>query len=123
MLLLIIALYLSKIQIKLFFCVLGLTFEDKNIENIDNVLKLTDEEEPEKFFNENSHEYRHTKWLFDTPGVIQEEQTINLLTSEELLYTVPKQALWPRIYCKYIKIKEKNSQFQYKFFFTSISRY
>lgn len=36
--------------------------------------------------------------MYDTPGVIQHEQIINCLTSEELLYTIPKETLWPRVF-------------------------
>lgn len=30
---------------------------------------------------------------------MQEDQVINMLTTEELLLTIPKSALWPRVFC------------------------
>lgn len=38
-----------------------------------------------------------SKWFYDTPGVVQNDQIINLLTTDELLDVVPKKALWPRV--------------------------
>lgn len=71
------------------------------MESISNEVKITDEDEPEKFFDENDHQFARSKWLFDTPGVLHDQQTINLLTSEELLRTISKESLWPRVF--YIK--------------------
>lgn len=59
---------------------------------------LTDEPSIEETFNENSKTYRKSNWFFDTPGVIRKDQIINHLTNEELLYTIPRRALWPRIF-------------------------
>lgn len=64
----------------------------------ENEIPLTDAPPAEKFFNEKHKSFKYGKWLYDTPGVIQQEQIINLLTSEELLYTIPKQTLWPRVF-------------------------
>lgn len=36
--------------------------------------------------------------MYDTPGVIQEDQIINALTSEELLLTIPKKTFVPRVF-------------------------
>lgn len=57
---------------------------------------MTDAPSTEKYFNENHKTFSGSKWFYDTPGVIHNEQIINMLTSEELLYTIPKQTLWPR---------------------------
>lgn len=65
---------------------------------IENEIPLTDAPPYEKWFNERHGAFKNSKWLFDTPGVIQNEQIINLLTSEELLYTIPKATLWPRVF-------------------------
>lgn len=64
----------------------------------ENEIQLTDAPPQETYFNENHKSFKYGKWLYDTPGVIQQEQIINLLTSEELLYTIPKQTLWPRVF-------------------------
>lgn len=39
----------------------------------------------------------NSKWFYDTPGVVQNDQIINLLTTDELLDVVPKKVLWPRV--------------------------
>lgn len=64
----------------------------------ENEIHLTDAVPNEKYFNENHKAFTHGKWLYDTPGVIHNEQIINLLTSDELLYTIPKETLWPRVF-------------------------
>lgn len=48
--------------------------------------------------DENAKEYRTSKWCFDTPGVVQKEQILNLLTTEELLLTIPKQMITPQTF-------------------------
>lgn len=48
--------------------------------------------------NEKDKEYAQSKWCFDTPGVIQPEQTLNLLTTEELLLAIPKRMIRPRTF-------------------------
>lgn len=65
---------------------------------IESEIPLTDAPPYEQWFNEKHGAFKNSKWLFDTPGVIQNEQIINLLTSEELLYTLPKETLWPRVF-------------------------
>lgn len=50
------------------------------------------------FVNEKHKDYVDSKWLYDTPGVVQNDQIINLLTTEELLDVVPKKVLWPRVF-------------------------
>lgn len=77
---------------------IGLTYELLPESKAENEIQLTDAPPHEKYFNENHKSFKYGKWLYDTPGVIQNEQTINLLTSEELLYTIPKETLWPRVF-------------------------
>lgn len=76
----------------------GLTFDLLPESKTENEIQLTDAPPHEKYFNENHKAFKYGKWLYDTPGVIQNEQIINLLTSEELLYTIPKETLWPRVF-------------------------
>lgn len=73
-----------------------MTFEYLPESKFETEVQLTDAAPVEKYFNENTKAFKSGKWLYDTPGVIQNDQTINLLTSEELLYMIPKQTLWPR---------------------------
>lgn len=49
------------------------------------------------FVNEKNKDYAKSKWFFDTPGVVQNDQIINLLTTDELLDVVPKKVMWPRV--------------------------
>jgi ribosome biogenesis GTPase A len=49
--------------------------------------------------NERSMEYAFSKWCYDTPGVVQPDQIIHLLTTEELVLTLPKELILPRTFC------------------------
>lgn len=48
--------------------------------------------------NERSKQFVTSKWCFDTPGVVQPEQTLNLLTTVELLLAIPRRMLVPRTF-------------------------
>lgn len=48
--------------------------------------------------DEKSKDYVKSHWCYDTPGVVQPDQVLNLLTTEELLLTIPKQMILPRTY-------------------------
>lgn len=48
--------------------------------------------------NEKSKEYAKSRWCFDTPGVVHEESILTLLTTEELLLTLPKKMILPRTF-------------------------
>lgn len=80
------------------FFLTGQTFEFLPESKRESEVHLTDAPPDEKYFNENHKTFKYSKWLYDTPGVIQDDQIINLLTSEELLHTIPKTTLWPRVF-------------------------
>lgn len=61
-------------------------------------IELSNAPSRERYFKENSTTFRNGNWFYDTPGVIQDDQVINMLTTEELLLTIPKSALWPRVF-------------------------
>uniref|UniRef100_A0A1B6HVK5 G domain-containing protein n=1 Tax=Homalodisca liturata TaxID=320908 RepID=A0A1B6HVK5_9HEMI len=42
--------------------------------------------------------FTQSKWLYDTPGVITPDQIINLLTTEELMMTIPQEPIVPRTF-------------------------
>lgn len=42
--------------------------------------------------------FTRCKWFYDTPGVVQKNQLINLLTTQELSITLPKTVVTPRIF-------------------------
>ncbi|KAJ8931915.1 hypothetical protein NQ314_015184 [Rhamnusium bicolor] len=49
--------------------------------------------------NESHPDYALTRWCFDTPGVVQPDQILHLLTAEELMNTLPKQLIRPETFC------------------------
>lgn len=51
-----------------------------------------------QYINESKPQYAESRWCFDTPGVIQPDQIIHLLTTEELLRVISKKILLPRTY-------------------------
>lgn len=51
-----------------------------------------------KPFDPSSVHYKDCSSLHDTPGVIYKDQLLNLLTTEELLRTVPREIITPRTY-------------------------
>lgn len=40
----------------------------------------------------------HSKWFYDSPGVIHPDQMLSLLSTEELLVTIPKKLIRPQTY-------------------------
>lgn len=48
--------------------------------------------------NERAKLFVTSKWCYDTPGVVQPEQTLNLLTTAELLLAIPRSMLVPRTF-------------------------
>lgn len=40
----------------------------------------------------------HSKWLYDSPGVIHPDQVLSLLSTEELLITIPNKLIRPQTY-------------------------
>lgn len=49
--------------------------------------------------NEKDPEFVLSRWCFDTPGVVQTDQIINILTADELMLTLPKQIIRPVTFC------------------------
>ncbi|KAJ8734439.1 hypothetical protein PYW08_013689 [Mythimna loreyi] len=52
-------------------------------------------------FDEKHKLFVNSKWLYDTPGVIHPDQVLSLLSTEELLVTIPKQLIRPQTYFIY----------------------
>ncbi|XP_059051406.1 nitric oxide-associated protein 1 [Achroia grisella] len=48
--------------------------------------------------NEKHELFAKSKWFYDTPGVIHPDQVLSLLTTEELLLTIPKKTIKPQTY-------------------------
>lgn len=49
-------------------------------------------------FDENREEFKYSRWCYDTPGTIQPDQILDLLTTEELLSVLPKRTIAPRTF-------------------------
>ena len=57
--------------------------------------KLTKQPKP---FSEEHPAFENASYLYDTPGTIFEDQIISLLTTEELLKTLPRKTIRPRTF-------------------------
>uniref|UniRef100_A0A1B6D2K2 G domain-containing protein n=1 Tax=Clastoptera arizonana TaxID=38151 RepID=A0A1B6D2K2_9HEMI len=62
---------------------------------------------PGSGLNPNDKDFIDGRWFYDTPGTVQPDQIIDLLTIEELDKTLPKETILPRTF----KIKPKQSLF------------
>lgn len=49
-------------------------------------------------FDENDPQFKNSKFMYDTPGVVHPDQSINLLTTEELMMTLPTTVMKPRTF-------------------------
>ncbi|XP_018049332.1 PREDICTED: nitric oxide-associated protein 1 isoform X1 [Atta colombica] len=49
-------------------------------------------------FDENKKEYKLSRWCYDTPGTIQPNQILDLLTTQELLSVLSKKIISPRTF-------------------------
>ncbi|CDW57146.1 hypothetical protein TTRE_0000543301 [Trichuris trichiura] len=49
-------------------------------------------------WNPEDPDFKRGKWFYDTPGVINDNQVLQLLTLEELILTMPRSMLKPREY-------------------------
>lgn len=67
-------------------------FEDDVGDNIaDKKRRMTVLDDKHKLF-------ASSKWFYDTPGVVHPDQVLSLLTTEELLATIPKRLIRPQTY-------------------------
>ncbi|XP_052863767.1 nitric oxide-associated protein 1 [Anopheles cruzii] len=79
---------------------IGRTFDKERQETLDgfSVTQRTGANTPIPMLNEKNEVYARSKWCYDTPGVVQPEQILDLLTTEEILRTVPNRTIRPRAY-------------------------
>ncbi|KAL6432864.1 hypothetical protein ACFW04_006311 [Cataglyphis niger] len=49
-------------------------------------------------FDETKEEYKYSRWCYDTPGTIQSDQILDLLTTPELLSVLPTKIISPRTF-------------------------
>ncbi|CAG9529794.1 unnamed protein product [Cercopithifilaria johnstoni] len=62
---------------------------------------LTDSEateKPKRIFDPNSLVFAKGKWCFDTPGVVNSDQILNLFTLDELIAVLPRTMILPRTF-------------------------
>lgn len=57
-----------------------------------------DDPNKKRYINDKDMQYIESRWCYDTPGVIQPDQIIHLLTTDELLRVIPKKIILPRVY-------------------------
>lgn len=81
---------------------IGLTFNEKNAEEVADVTDPfgsgAGDSSKVLSINEKSKDYVTSKWCFDTPGVEHPDQVMHYLSTSELLLTVPKQMIVPRVF-------------------------
>ncbi|RLU22963.1 hypothetical protein DMN91_005241 [Ooceraea biroi] len=80
---------------------IGRTFRSKSelTRQINPFLETKFTKRQEQFgFDENEEEYRESRWCYDTPGTIQPDQILDLLTTQELLTVLPDQIISPRTF-------------------------
>ncbi|XP_024869274.1 nitric oxide-associated protein 1 [Temnothorax curvispinosus] len=53
-------------------------------------------------FDETKEEYKYSRWCYDTPGTIQPDQVLDLLTMQELLSVLPKKIISPRTFILHV---------------------
>lgn len=73
---------------------IGRTFTDYKIFN-DNIAEKC---QPLTVLDEKHELFKKSKWLYDTPGVIHPDQVLSILSTEELLLTIPKNLIKPQSY-------------------------
>ncbi|XP_050077001.1 nitric oxide-associated protein 1 [Anopheles maculipalpis] len=79
---------------------IGRTFEKEQEETFDqfSLTQRSGAPTPILTLNEKSEKYINSKWCYDTPGVVQPDQILDLLTTEEIVLTSSKQLIRPRVY-------------------------
>ncbi|XP_078050974.1 nitric oxide-associated protein 1 [Augochlora pura] len=75
------------------------TFRKEEAEEIDPFSEKSSKFlEKEPCFDESQPEYVKSRWCYDTPGTIQPDQILDLLTTDEIALTVPKEIISPRTF-------------------------
>ncbi|XP_035912884.1 nitric oxide-associated protein 1 [Anopheles stephensi] len=79
---------------------IGRTFGKEQEETFDHfsVTHRSGVSPPILTLNEKNEKYINSKWCYDTPGVVQPDQILDLLTTEEIILTISKQMIRPRVY-------------------------
>ncbi|XP_050357336.1 nitric oxide-associated protein 1 [Nymphalis io] len=73
---------------------IGRTFNEYQVFS-DNI---AEKRQPLEVLDERHELFKKSKWFYDTPGVIHPDQVLSLLSTEELLLTIPKKLIRPQTY-------------------------
>ncbi|XP_053601970.1 nitric oxide-associated protein 1 [Plodia interpunctella] len=73
---------------------IGRSFSEEYLETTDVAEKLR----KLMTIDEKHFIFANSKWFYDTPGVIHPDQVLSLLSTEELLLTLPKNTIKPQTY-------------------------
>lgn len=82
---------------------IGRTFADEKHEEKMDQFSLDSNKLPRNSIkvlgiNDSHPDYSASKWCYDTPGTVQPDQIINLLTHEELMKVLPRQLIKPQTF-------------------------
>ncbi|XP_076640449.1 nitric oxide-associated protein 1 [Colletes latitarsis] len=79
---------------------IGRTFSGRsNVEKADSFSEVSHKFMERKLcLDESLPEYSQSRWCYDTPGTIQQDQILDLLTTDELLATLPETIITPRTF-------------------------
>ncbi|KRZ69401.1 Nitric oxide-associated protein 1, partial [Trichinella papuae] len=92
----------AKRQYNILHGYMGMSFKDDEEDNLfDGLDSAKDDNTKKEIWNPEHPDFKNGKWCFDTPGTVNSDQIINLLTLQELVYTIPRAVLKPRKYCIY----------------------
>ncbi|KRY85587.1 Nitric oxide-associated protein 1 [Trichinella pseudospiralis] len=90
----------AKRQYNILHGYMGMSFKDEDEDNLfDGLGSAKDDNTKKEIWNPDHPDFKNGKWCFDTPGTVNSDQIINLLTLQELVYTIPRAVLKPRKYC------------------------
>lgn len=87
--------------VRLFVDHVGKSFTRKSLKNAtaDSFSEISHKAMSRKpVLDESRPEYKHSRWCYDTPGTIQADQILNLLTTDELSLTLPQEIITPRTF-------------------------
>lgn len=83
---------------------IGRTFQLKSETKVENDPFVEEKYKHTQQFglDENREEYKYSRWCYDTPGTIQPDQVLDLLTTQELLSVLPKKIISPRTFVLHV---------------------
>lgn len=84
---------------------IGRTFQSKSDIKVENDIFVEGryKKHTQQFgFDETKEEYKYSRWCYDTPGTIQPDQVLDLLTMRELFSVLPKEIISPRTFVLHV---------------------